>query len=122
MTRRDDAGVGRARVPADARLLLDDGDLVPVLREVVGGRDPGDAGPQDEDLHASSASDARIRAAGIGRKPADGGPSAAGQRPVRRPRTPLDPPSWAILGCVGRGRPRAGGTSLMRTPSSTSWR
>jgi hypothetical protein len=54
VARRDDARVGRARVPPNAFLLLDERDLVPVLSQVVPGRDPGDAAAQDEHPHVGS--------------------------------------------------------------------
>ena len=53
MARRDDARIAGARVLPDAVLLLEERDLVPVLRQEVRGRDAGDASSQDEDSHCA---------------------------------------------------------------------
>jgi hypothetical protein len=47
VARRDDAGIARARVLPDTVPLLEERDLVPILRQVIRGRDSGDAAPQD---------------------------------------------------------------------------
>ena len=57
-------------------LLLDERDLVPVLGEVVRGRDPGDAATQDEDPHVRALSGREDTAcAGAARKAATAVPA-----------------------------------------------
>ena len=68
---RDDAGVGEAGFRGDAAAALEDGDLVAVGGQFVGGGDADDAGADDGDAHrvrpargraASIASDASVNA------------------------------------------------------------
>ncbi len=99
---RDDARVARARIPSDAVLLLEERDLVPLLRQVVGGRDARNAAAEHECPHERILRPRGYGAALVARKA--GAAPGRSENPAEEPRVGHDEAVLVDLDLAGEVR------------------